>query len=113
MSVTIITRNRKVKPLLPNMAGWRLYGHINAISQGLIYLENGDVDFPRPPDHLTKSQAIFTAKLIEMRLFKSKHAADRMKELDKRSEGLYSGSLEKLVKGYMNWLKKCDGYRLI
>jgi len=112
MSVTIVSKNKSAK-WMPNSAGWDLCGFINSISGAVIYLSNGETDYPRPPDNLTAKQAESTANIIEFMLFKNNTAVGRMAELKKRTKGLFDGDLEAIVKDYVKWLRTCRGYRLV
>lgn len=35
MSVTLKIKNKNIEPLLPNISGWQLYGHVNLLSDEL------------------------------------------------------------------------------
>lgn len=110
MSVTIIPKNEAAQ-FLPNSAGWSLYGYVNALSGSLVYFEV-DMEYPRPPDTLNKTQALQTAQRIELKFFKSDFAKHRLGLLEAKVHGLYAGELTELIREYVDWLRACGGYSL-
>lgn len=116
MSVTIDHANKKIKALSPNISGWTLYGHMHRFCGALVYFELGRTDSPRPPDELSESEAIKTAKRLKMHL--ELYRESFLNRLARSADGLYPeglgiAGLESMVLHYADWLHECGGYKLL